>query len=65
LLTTKFASSVLVPGKGFYIFGGNSNYMSLQLPTIDGVWSLGLPYLFKNVTTEMMCTVQVSWNTDV
>jgi len=51
------AKGAFVPGRGWYIFGGNSGYpQTQQLQAIDGSWTIGNP-LFQPET--QYCIVQV------
>ncbi len=59
LLNTSNPSSVLIPGKGFFIFGGNNNKSSQHLSDINGTWDIGDPKVFNSTVNSYTCVVQV------
>jgi len=51
------AKGTFVPGRGWFIFGGNSGFsQTQQLPTIDGPWTTGNPVFQPD---SNYCIVQV------
>ena len=51
------AKGTFVPGRGWFIFGGNTGYtQTQQLQTIDGSWTTGIPAFQPD---SNYCIVQV------
>ncbi len=60
LVPTESAGNVMVPSKGWYIFGGheNNSKSSQHLTSVDGVWESG-PKFFQSKPDSGNCVVQV------
>jgi hypothetical protein len=60
LTSTKFVGSVVIPNRGFFIFGGDDSNLtySQNLKSVNGVWEAGPP-LFENKPVAHHCAVQV------
>jgi hypothetical protein len=56
----RISSDVFVPGKGWFIFGGDGNTIpqSQMLQSINSTWTLG-PQLYQSTSVYGQCNVQV------
>jgi hypothetical protein len=54
-----YSSSVIVPGKGWHLFGGYESTLSnaQRLQTLNGNWDQGLPSIYQ--IDYIQCAVQV------
>jgi hypothetical protein len=61
LSSSTLAASVLVPNRGWFIFGGDPSSLltSQKLQSLSGNWSAG-PNLFQNTFDSYLCGVQVT-----
>ena len=60
LAPTSFASSIYMPNRGMFIFGGETNNLTttMNLKSLDQTWENG-PALFENQQVAYQCAVQV------
>ena len=56
----KYGSGFLVPEKGWYIFGGNSQTQVQSLSSIGSSWTSTFPDIFNGDSSYGHCTIQVS-----
>jgi hypothetical protein len=56
----RISSDVFVPGKGWFIFGGDGNTIpqSQMLQSINSTWTLG-PQLYQSKSVYAQCNIQV------
>ena len=61
LSSSELAASVLVPNRGWFIFGGYESTLltSQKLQTLSGNWSAG-PNMFQSTYDSYQCGVQVT-----
>ncbi len=61
LSPSELAASVLVPNRGWFIFGGDPSSLltSQKLQSLSGNWLAG-PNLFQNASDSYLCGVQVN-----
>jgi hypothetical protein len=55
---TYYAASIRVPGKGWFLFGGNGLPTSQKLETVNSNWEAGPAVLTPGIYAQ--CAVQVN-----
>ncbi len=53
------AASIRVPGKGWFLFGGNSLPFSQKLETVNSNWEAGPAVQTPGILGQRQCAVQV------